>query len=138
MTDQPFVPLLHTQSDVEALWRKLMTPLGFGSCSLWMITIQDDRPIPALLEIARTELEPEEGDAEALAGVLRHLAGPCHRFAFLRSRPGSGRPDLTDVAWARAVAHAGRLAGARLEVVHLAHDRDVYPLPLDDLLAEPA
>ena len=138
MTAEPFRPVLRTQADVEAMWRKLMTPLGFRSCSLWMISIQDDRPIPSLLEIARTETEPEDGDAEALAGVLRHLASPRHRFAFLRSRPGSGRPDASDVAWARAVARAGPLAGARLEVVHLAHAQDIYPLPLDDLLAEPA
>ena len=45
----------------------------------------------------------------------------------------------SDRAWARALYDAGRLAsGARLEVIHLAHDHDVYPLPLDDVLAEPA
>jgi hypothetical protein len=138
MTDAPLQPLLQTQSDVEVLWRRLMQPWGFSSCSLWMVTIRDDRPIPSLLEIARTEREPEDGDVEALAGVLRHLASPRDRFAFLRSRPGGGRPDATDLAWARAVSGAGRLAGARLEVVHLAHGAGICPLPLDDVLAEPA
>ena len=138
MTDQPFAPVLRTQADVEQMWRRLMTPLGFTRYSLWMVAIQDDRTIPRLLEIAVTELEPEDGDAEALAGLLMHVSGTRNRFAFLRSRPGSGRPDAADRAWAREVYAAGRLASARLEVVHLAHDDDVYPLPLDDVLAEPA
>lgn len=138
MTDKPVVPVLRTQADVEQMWRRLMTPLGFARCSLWMVTIQDDRPIPRVLEITLTALEPEDGDAEALAGVLRRLAGDRHRFAFLRTRPGSGRPDASDRAWARELYAAGRQASVRLEVVHLAHDHDVYPLPLDDLLAEPA
>jgi hypothetical protein len=138
MTDQPFAPMLRTQADVEQMWRRLMTPLGFTRCSLWMVAIQDDRPVPRLLEIAVTELAPEDGDAEALAGLLMHVAGKRNRFAFLRSRPGSGRPDAADRAWARELYAAGRQASARLEVVHLAHDDDVYPLPLDDVLAEPA
>ena len=138
MTGKPVVPVLRSQADVEQMWRRLMTPLGFSRCSLWVVAIQDDRPIPRVLEIALTELAPEDGDAESLGGLLRHVAGDRNRFAFLRSRPGSGRPDASDRAWARELYAAGRQASARLEVVHLAHDHDVYPLPLDDLLAEPA
>ena len=138
MTDQPFVPVLRTQADVERMWRRLMTPLGFTRCSLWMVVVQDDRPVPRVLEISFTELPPEDGDAEALAGLLSHLAGSRTRFAFLRTRPGSGRPDASDRAWARELYAAGQQASARLEVVHLAHDDDVFPLPLDDVLAEPA
>lgn len=138
VTHKPFTPVLRTQADVEQMWRRLMTPLGFTRCSLWMVAVHDDRPFPRVLEIALTELEPEDGDAEALAGMLQHLAGRRQRFAFLLSRPGSGRPGASDRAWARELYAAGRLASARLEVVHLAHDDDVCPLPLDDLLAEPA
>ena len=82
--------------------------------------------------------EPEDGDAEAIAGVLERLVDNDSRFAFLWSRPGRGRPDASDRAWARALYGAGRAAGARLEVIHLAHDDDIYPLAVDDLLAEPA
>jgi hypothetical protein len=138
MTDTPFVPVLRTQSDVERMWRRLMTPLGFSGCSLWMVVIEADRPVPKVMEIAEMPLAPEEGDAEAVAGLLEELADDGTRFAFLRSRPGRGRPDASDRAWARALYDAGRRAGARLEVVHLAHDDDIYPLAVDDLLAEPA
>jgi len=138
MNETPFRPVLRTQSDVEQMWRRLMKPLGFSGCSLWMVVIEDDRPVPQIMEIVEMPLAPEEGDAEAIAGVLAHLADDGSRFAFLRSRPGGGRPDASDRAWARALYDAGRATGARLEVVHLAHDHDIYPLAVDDLLAEPA
>jgi hypothetical protein len=138
MTDAPFRPVLRTQSDVEQMWRRLMSPLGFSGCSLWMVVVEGDRPVPQIMEITELPLAPEEGDAEAIAGVLAHVAEEGTRFAFLRSRPGGGRPDPSDRAWARALYDAGREAGTRLEVVHLAHDHDVYPLAVDDLLAEPA
>jgi len=138
MNDTPFRPVLRTQSDIEQMWRRLMKPLGFSGCSLWIVVIEGDRPVPQIMEIAEMPLEPEEGDAGAIAGVLGELADSGSRFAFLRSRPGGGRPDASDRAWARALYDAGRAAGARLEVVHLAHDEDIFPLAVDDLLAEPA
>jgi hypothetical protein len=134
MTETPFRPVLHTQADVEQMWRRLMTPLGFTGSSLWMVVVEDDRPLPRLMEIAELPMAHEAGEAEALAGVLERLADEGTRFAFLRSRPGGGRPDESDRAWARTLYDAGRRAGARLEVVHLAHDHDIYPLALDDLL----
>jgi hypothetical protein len=134
MTETPFRPVLHTQADVEQMWRRLMTPLGFTGSSLWMVVVEDDRPLPRVMEIAELPMAPEAGEAEALAGVLERLADEGTRFAFLRSRPGGGRPDESDRAWARTLYDAGRRAGARLEVVHLAHDHDIYPLALDDLL----
>ena len=71
--------------------------------------------------------------------VLGDVAEPGVRLAFLRSRPGGGTPTSADRAWARALYAAGRRSGTLLDVVHLAHDHDVMPLPMDDLLqAEPA
>jgi hypothetical protein len=138
MTEEPFRPLVHTQSDLETMWRRLMTPLGFGGHSLWMVVVQDDRPIPQILEIVETVGAPEDEDVEAFARVLEHLARPDTRFAFLRSRPGGGSPNASDRAWARALYDAGRRSGARIDVVHVAHDHDVLPVAPDDLLAEPA
>lgn len=138
MTEQPFRPVVRTQSDLERLWRALMSPLGFSSATLWMVVIEDDRPLPQVMEIIEAADTPSEDDAVAFARVLEHLAQPGLRFAFLRSRPGDGRPDASDRAWARALRDAGRRSGAAIDVVHLAHDHDVLPIALDDLLAEPA
>ena len=138
MIEEPFRPLVRTQSDLEQMWRRLMSPLGFSSHTLWMVVIENDRPVPQIIEIAEAAEAPVEEDSVAFARVLEHLAQPGLRFAFLRSRPGGGRPDTSDRAWARALREAGRRSGAAVDVVHLAHDHDVLPIAVDDLLAEPA
>jgi hypothetical protein len=138
MTEEPFRPVVRTQIDLERMWRRLMSPLGFGGHTLWMVVIQDDRPVPQVMEIVEAGEPPKVEDVVSFAGLLERLAMPGLRFAFLRSRPGSGRPDPVDRAWARALHDAGRRAGAVVDVVHLAHDDDVLPIVLDDLLAAPA
>jgi hypothetical protein len=138
MNENPFRPVVRTQSDVEEMWRRLMTPLGFTSSTLWMVLIEDERPLPKVVELNDMPDSPTTRDAEALAGLLENLATPQTCCAFLRSRPGAGRPDANDLAWAQTLYNAGRLADVRLAVIHLAHDHDVLPLPMDDLLAEPA
>lgn len=134
----PYRPLLRTQADVENMWRKLMAPLGFAAASLWMVTIEGQRPVPRILEVVDLGDPPDADQVEAFAGMLAPLAGPDIRIALLRSRPGGGRPDATDRAWALALYEAGRRAGVCLEMIHLAHDHDVLPLTADDLMAEPA
>ena len=139
MTSPPFPPLIRTQTDLEQMWRGLMSPLGFSSYTLWMVVIVDDRPVPRIMQIVDCGEGPAaDEDAVAFARVLEPLAGPDLRFAFLRSRPGGGRPDQRDLAWARALHDAGRRSGAAVDVVHLAHDHDVLPIVLDDLLAASA
>jgi hypothetical protein len=135
MTEDAFRPLIHTQRDLEAMWRRLMSPLGFTSHTIWMVVVQDDRPVPRILQLVEAPDAPEDEDVDAFAGVLGHVAQPDTRFAFLRSRPGDGGPDATDKAWARCLHDAGRRSGARVDVVHLAHDHDVLPIVLDDLIA---
>lgn len=138
MDDEPFRPLIRTQADLELLWRRLMSPLGFSGHTLWMVVIEADRPVPQVMEIVDASDTPEDDDVTAFARVLEHLASPDTRFAFLRTRPGGGRADALDRAWARALHAAGRRSGAAIDTVHLAHDHDVLPIVLDDLLAEPA
>lgn len=137
MSEAPFRPLIRSQIDLERMWRRLMSPLGFGGHAVWMVVIQGDRPVPQVMEIVEAGEPPEPEDVESFAGLLERLAMPDLRFAFLRSRPGHGRPDPADRAWARALHDAGRRSGAVVDVVHLAHDDDVLPIVLDDLLAAP-
>lgn len=130
------LPPVHTQSDLLAVWRQLMQPLGFGGSSVWMLRIQRDRTfVPQIVEIAETEGPPAPDRTEDLAEVLRLLDedDPGHAYAFLRSRPGAGGPDADDRAWAAFLYDAGRVAGVEVEVVHLATDTDVVPLPLDEI-----
>ena len=136
--NQPFRPLIRTQADLEHAWRHLMQPLGFGDHSIWMMLINGDRPIPQLSEIAGAVTPPEAEEVDGLAELMRRLradVSPTVRFAFLRSRPGSGGPNPDDLGWAEALYDAARLARVPIEVVHLANDRDLVPIPMDDLPA---
>jgi hypothetical protein len=135
MTDDPYRPAVHTQADLEAVWRHLMEPLGFGRSSVWLMRIdRDARAVPQLLEITDFDGPPETIDRDSFADLMRTLDAddPGGSFAFLRSRPGTGlRPE--DRAWACFLYDAGRCAGVRLEVVHLATDAQLSPLPLDEI-----
>lgn len=127
-------PYVHTQADLEQVWRDLMHPLGFAGSSIWMLRLEPTgRAVPQLVEIAEAELAPD--DPEPFAALLTELdqVEPGGSFAFLRTRPGSSAVDAGDRAWAGYLHAAGHLAGVRLEVVHLATDTDVVPLPLDEI-----
>jgi hypothetical protein len=135
MTD-PYRPTVRTQADLEQVWRHLMEPLGFGGWSVWMMRIASDGlAAPHLLEITEADDAPASAEeADSFAELLRDLdtADPGGSFAFLRSRPGRGI-DGDDRAWATFLYDTGRAAGVRLEVVHLATDVDLVPLPLDEV-----
>jgi hypothetical protein len=136
MTEHPYRPTIRTQADLERVWRHLMQPLGFGGRSIWMMRVASDgRAVPQLLEIAEADDPPDtREEADSFAELLRDLdtVDPGGSFAFLRSRPGRGI-HAEDRAWAGFLYDAGRAAGARLEVVHLATDVEVLPLPLDEI-----
>ncbi len=137
----PFRPVITTQAELEQMWRRLIRPWGFSGFSgfsLWMVVVEDDRPVRKIMEFTELPDSPEVEDTAAMARFLALLAAPGTRFAFLRSRPGGGRPTPGDRTWALALHDAARRAGAHLDVVHLAHDHDVLPLPMDDLIAESA
>ena len=139
---RPDETIIRNQADLEQVWRTLMEPLGFGRHSIWLMLIgADDRPLPKLTEIEEADEPPDEELLAPLAALLTRIREelmPEARFAFLRSRPG--RPGLTadDRAWARALYEAGRRAGVPVEVVHRACDVDLVPVPMDEVLAEPA
>lgn len=129
-----------TQADVEQCWRTLMEPLGFSQRALWLLLVRrDGRPVTSLMEIGEM---PEEAPLEQLAvglvNLFEQLAGPDGEFpearvALLCSRPGRRGPTPDDLRIAEAAYLAGRMARVPLEVVHLATDDDVLPVPRDAL-----
>ena len=134
MNDHPYRPTIRSQADLEKVWRHLMRPLGFSHASIWLLRLDSDgAAVPALLEIAEAELAPEEPEAFAALLVDLDSADPGGSHAFLRSRPGGGGVAPDDRAWASFLYAAGRIAGVRLEVVHLATDVDIVPLPIDEV-----
>lgn len=138
-TDEPYRPTIHTQADLERVWRYLMRPLaphGYDGASVWMLRIEPDhRPIPHLIEIAGADDVPDAAQSEGFVQILQMLESddPGGSFAFLRSRPGGHPADADDLAWASYLYEVVRGAGLAIEVVHLATDADIVPLPLDAL-----
>jgi len=136
MATTPFRPTIRTQADLEQAWRRLMRPLGFGRRSLWlMLVCDDDRPLPQLTEIADLPELPTGGQRRQFTHFLEGLVGLIDdaRFAFLLTRPGPGGPDEVDRAWAAMLYDVARETGTPCEVVHVATDDTVAPIPLDGL-----
>ncbi len=132
-----FRPTISSQSDLERTWLHLMSPLGFGRHSVWLMLIDaDGRALPQLTEIEDAVDVPDAEQVEQLAtfiGMLVRDLLPGGRVAFLRSRPGRDGATETDRAFAAALYTATSRAGAPAEVVHLATDVAVVPIPLDDV-----
>lgn len=138
-----FRPRIVTQADLERLWRTLMQPLGFTDHSLWVMVLDTaSRPVPQLTEITGLAAGPDRDGAGGLAAFLRDVVtelSPGGRLALLRTRPGRGRARPDDLAWAATLYEACATADLPTEVVHLATDDDVVPLPMDAVpLATPA
>jgi len=134
MTDH----LIHSQADLERVWRGLMEPLGFTRTSLWMVFVHPDgRPHKTLIEVpAPDSLVAPDPTAPELLDLLdewttRHVPGG--RVAFLRTRPGRGGLDRSDRLWAAALYAAAQVAGVPCEVVHAANNDRLLPVPLDEL-----
>jgi hypothetical protein len=132
-----YAPVIQTQADLQTVWRTLMGPLGFGGHSIWLMFIgADDRPVPQLTQIEDAEEPPDTQALDGLAEVLRSVVDdlvPGGRVACLRSRPGRSAVTAEDRAWASGLYDACRRAGLPAEVVHLATDEELLPLPLDEL-----
>jgi hypothetical protein len=133
----PFRPVIRNQRDLEAAWRQLMEPLGFGGHSIWFMLIgRDHVPLPQLTEVADCREPVGHQDAPGLAMTLHTIMAdhdPGGRWAFLRSRPGRGGADEHDRAWAGLLYATCRDRGIAHEVVFLATDERVAPIPLDDV-----
>ena len=132
-----FRPVISTQSDLEDAWRHLMGPFGYDHRSVWWMLIEaDGRPIPHLAEVEDADAAPADEERDAFASMLIHLQDglePGTRIAFLVSRPGHDAPRSKDLAWAAALYDVAHRASIPCEVVHLANDAGVVPLPLDAL-----
>ena len=137
-----FRPTIRTQQDLEEAWRYLMSPLGFSGASIWFLLIDaDGQPFPHLTQIEETDGPPTTAELAGLADVVSELRddfAPGGRVAFLLSRPGRAAVTDDDRHRARALYDVGRLADVPVEVVHLACDTDIVPLPMDAALPDSA
>lgn len=93
----------------------------------------DGVPLPQMSEITEppVELTTEESESAArlLSGLLPDLG--FDRVAFLLCRPGRSRPTAIDQRDASALYAACREVRLPVEVIHLATDVDIWPIPYD-------
>jgi hypothetical protein len=142
MTNASLTPVLHTQADVEQLWRTLMQPLGWSRRACWFALIgPDDHPLPQLGEFEDLPMQPPPEDLAQAARLWRDLideALPGGRIALLVCRPGRGGPTPVDRRLAAGIYAACREVAVPVEVIHLATDEDIWPLPADEVLSRSA
>ena len=142
MNERPYAPVIRSQSDLEDVWRHLMGPLGFGGHSLWLMFVQPDgTPLPHLSQVEDCVRPPTAEEQVNFVALLKTLRGEMRkgeRIVFLRSRPGRGEAGPDDLAWARSLYDACRAADVETDVVHLATDDVLVPLPMDEVLAQTA
>ena len=124
-------PTISSQSDLEATWRHLMTPLGFRDHSVWLMLIDaDDRPLPQLTEIGDAADVPDEAQVAQLGTFIGMLVSdvlPGGRVAFLRSRPGSDGVTDADRSFAAALYAATAAAGVPVGGGAPGHRRRHHP-----------
>jgi hypothetical protein len=136
------LPVVRTQSDLDALWRTLMGPLGFGYPRLYVVFIPPDgRCVPHITEVSDLSELPDPlviGNLLGICSTLLDRTLPSgSRVAFLHARPGGRGITAADRAWGAALLAAADRALVPVWPVHLANDRELRVLAPDDL-AEPA
>ncbi|GGR40228.1 hypothetical protein J2S40_001907 [Nocardioides luteus] len=135
MTDKnPYAPVLRTQTDVEAAWRHLIHPLGWPEPRLWFMFVgADGVPFPQLCQIEELPAEIGADGATSVAATMGGLISELgfERVEFLLCRPGGGPPSSTDRQNAETLYAACRAATVPLGVIHLATDKEFWPIPLD-------
>jgi hypothetical protein len=129
-------PPIRTQSDLEALWRRLMGRLGFSRTTLWLVLLDaDGRPTPVVIPIDDIPSRPTDA-VEHLSDLLAHLVQPGGSVVFLLSRPGPDGPlTPSERAWTRALEIVGRNVGSTVWPVHRANNAALRACTPDELAA---
>lgn len=136
MTDQTtFRPVLRTQADVERFWTTICHPLGWRTPELWVVLVDaEGQPFPSLQQLTELTDAPDEVAVDQLMTGCRRLLeefDPGGSVVTLLCRPGSSLTTAFDRAWAGALRDAAHREAVQLEVVHVASDVAITPLPLD-------
>jgi hypothetical protein len=137
MTEKTIQPVLRSQADVEKFWTTICHPLGWRTPALWVVLVDaEGEPFPSVQQIDDLPQTPDEAAIGHLVEGCRSLLDefdPGGRVALLLCRPGGPSVTAFDQQWTRALVHGAHRAGVELEVVHVASDVAIRPLPLDEV-----
>ena len=127
---------VRSETDLLAVWRRLMGEGGFGRRSVWFIFVDDDDTLKrVVMPIDDVPEEPDQVVIGNLAKILTelHEDGQFASTAMLLSRPGPAQMSGGDRRWARAL-RAG-LGHVSPWPVHLGTEGEVQVFAPDDLIA---
>jgi hypothetical protein len=137
---------LHSQFDVERYWTHLCRKSQWTKRELWVALIDPfGRPLRKVVRVTDVPEDPDQWSAK-LAWLTAEYASmvadfsditagkaPPARVAIMLARPGE-HLTRTDHAWGLALTASARSSGVEFEVVHVATDSAVIPLPMDALI----
>jgi hypothetical protein len=133
------IDTVRTVADLEACWRHLIEPLGFGSRQIFALLIDRDGGVfRSIVHITECPRRPDPEMVGNLAAALRHALDEAdHRgsCALLWARPSRGGNRTTDTEWARAISAAFHAHGLTRWPIHVADDSVMRVVAPDDLAA---
>lgn len=127
---------IHTENDIETLWRDLMDPLGFTERAINLVLINGTEVLPDLITIGDLTEDSAELDHPGFVETFRTIQRELNidRISALVSRPGQGGPTPADKAWVRLVQATITKAHLPPGMTYLATDTDLRPIQADDLM----
>lgn len=135
----PKIPDVHTPVDLEAVWRLLIEPLGFGSRQIFAILLdRDGRVLPSIVNVTDCPATPDEHMLDNLASTLRGALdqadanGSC---AWFWARPTHAGTRASDIRWVRGIAASLAKYSLGAWPIHAADDSVLRVMSPEDLAA---
>ncbi|MGA8988323.1 hypothetical protein [Aeromicrobium sp.] len=133
------LPPIRTLADLEAAWRLLIEPLGFGTRQIFAIMLGcDGLVLPSVINLTDCPVAPDGSMLVALARSLRSSldeVDPEGSWAVLWARPSNAGTRTTDLAWIRAINAAMSMQSLANWPIHRADDSVLQVMSPDDLAA---
>ncbi len=135
----PDIPDVRTPADLEAVWRRLIEPLGFGSRQIFAILLGRGGQVhPSIVNVTDCPAAPDGRMLVNLARSLRTVldeADPDGSIAMLWARPTPAGTRASDIQWVRAMTAVSRTHSLGDWPIHTADDSVLRVMSPDDLAA---
>jgi hypothetical protein len=133
------LPPVRTAADLEATWRRLIEPLGFGTRQIFAVMMaRDGELFPTLVNVTDCPAAPDGRMLVSLARSLRielDDRDPDGSCALLWARPTPAGTRASDIQWVRALAAVTAAHSLGEWPVHTADDSVLRVMSPDDLAA---
>jgi hypothetical protein len=133
------IPEVHTPADLEAVWRRLIEPLGFGSRQIFAILLGSGGHVhPSIVNVTDCPAAPDGQMLVNLARSLRTVldeVDPDGSVAMLWARPTHAGTRASDIQWVRAITAVSGVHSLGDWPIHTADDSVLRVMAPDDLAA---